>query len=193
MANNKEEQECLELHRTIWGIANNPRGSVDGWDFKQYVLCMLFYRYISENLTQYINQSEYAAGQTYFDYAKISGSEDGFKGLFDDLDVNSNKLGGELARRNEKLVKLMNGVDGIKLGDYKDKAINTSIQLRSKKELINNFISSITSSTKVDDDWRTFVKEQKEQTQLPSLKMKNSKYSLKKIPWIGLMCVNICS
>ena len=56
----------------------------------------------------------------------------------------------------------MNGVDGIKLGDYKDKAINTSIQLRSKKELINNFISSITSSTKVDDDWRTFVKEQKE-------------------------------
>jgi type I restriction enzyme M protein len=45
MADNKKEQERAELHRTIWGIANDLRGSVDGWDFKQYVLGMLFYRY----------------------------------------------------------------------------------------------------------------------------------------------------
>ncbi len=44
MADNKKEQERAELHRTIWGIANDLRGSVDGWDFKQYVLGMLFYR-----------------------------------------------------------------------------------------------------------------------------------------------------
>ena len=44
MADNKKEQEREELHRTIWNIANDLRGSVDGWDFKQYVLGMLFYR-----------------------------------------------------------------------------------------------------------------------------------------------------
>ena len=44
MADNRKEQERDELHRTIWGIANDLRGSVDGWDFKQYVLGMLFYR-----------------------------------------------------------------------------------------------------------------------------------------------------
>ena len=43
---NKKEQERAELHRTIWGIANALRGSVDGWDFKQYILGILFYRYI---------------------------------------------------------------------------------------------------------------------------------------------------
>lgn len=54
----RKEQERAELHRTIWNIANDLRGSVDGWDFKQYVLGMLFYRYISENLTEYINRGE---------------------------------------------------------------------------------------------------------------------------------------
>lgn len=47
-----KEQERAELHRAIWQIANDLRGSVDGWDFKQYVLGMLFYRFISENLTR---------------------------------------------------------------------------------------------------------------------------------------------
>ena len=61
MADHKKEQEREELHRTIWAIANDLRGSVDGWDFKQYVLGMLFYRYISENFTDYINQGEHAA------------------------------------------------------------------------------------------------------------------------------------
>lgn len=42
MADNRKEQERAELHRTIWGIADDLRGSVDGWDFKQYILGMLF-------------------------------------------------------------------------------------------------------------------------------------------------------
>jgi len=180
MADNRKEQERAELHRTIWNIANDLRGSVDGWDFKQYVLGMLFYRYISESLTDYINRSEHEAGNLEFNYAKLtdseaeearkdlvhtkgffilpselfenvliiaagdenlnetlgkafrniessaqgSVSEDDFKGLFDDIDVNSNKLGGTVARRNEKLVKLMNGIGEMKLGDYQDNTID---------------------------------------------------------------------
>lgn len=176
----RKEQERAELHRTIWGIANDLRGSVDGWDFKQYVLGMLFYRYISENLTNYINHGEHEAGNDDFDYAEMSDkeaeearvdlvqtkgffilpselfenvrakapedenlnetlekvfrniessangapSEDDFKGLFDDVDVNSNKLGGTVAKRNERLVKLMNGVGNMKLGDYRDNTID---------------------------------------------------------------------
>lgn len=180
MSNNKKETERAELHRTIWSIANDLRGSVDGWDFKQYVLGVLFYRYISENLTSYINQGEKEAGGEDFDYTNLSDeeaeearedlvntkgffilpsqlfqnvrkhaphdenlnetlervfkniessaqgfdSEDDFKGLFDDVDVNSNKLGGTVAKRNEKLVKLINGVGEMKLGDYKDNTID---------------------------------------------------------------------
>jgi len=180
MTDNKKEQERAELHRTIWNMANDLRGSVDGWDFKQYVLGMLFYRYISENLTDYINRGENEAGNTDFEYSKLSDaeaeearadlvqtrgffilpselfqnarkkavadenlnetlekafrsiessaqggpSEDNFKGLFDDIDVNSNKLGGTVAKRNEKLVKLLNGVGEMKLGDYRDNTID---------------------------------------------------------------------
>ena len=180
MVDNKKEQERDELHRTIWGIANGLRGSVDGWDFKQYVLGMLFYRYISENLTNYINESEVEAGATDFDYAKLSDteaesareelveakgffilpselfcniknkasqdenlnetlekvfrniensaigtdSEPDFKGLFDDMNVNSNKLGGTVKERNEKLVKLINGIASMNLGNYKDNTID---------------------------------------------------------------------
>ncbi len=66
------QQERDALHRTIWRIANELRGSVDGWDFKQYVLGMLFYRFISENLTAYINKEERSGGNPDFDYAKLS-------------------------------------------------------------------------------------------------------------------------
>ncbi len=52
------EAERAELHKTIWRIANDLRGSLDGWDFKSYVLGMLFYRFISENLTAYLNEQE---------------------------------------------------------------------------------------------------------------------------------------
>ena len=180
MADNRKEQERAELHRTIWGIANDLRGSVDGWDFKQYVLGMLFYRYISENLSSYIDRDEHATGDSSFRYAALENedaeraredmvktkgffilpselfenvlkcaagdenlnetletvfknieasaqgteSEHDFKGLFDDIDVNSNKLGGSVANRNEKLVKLMNGVADMKLGNYQDSTID---------------------------------------------------------------------
>lgn len=69
--NNSNKREREELHRAIWSIANDLRGSVDGWDFKQYVLGMLFYRYISENITEYINTNEKEAGNEDFDYASI--------------------------------------------------------------------------------------------------------------------------
>lgn len=180
MADNRKEQERAELHRTIWNIANELRGSVDGWDFKQYVLGMLFYRYISENITAYINAGEWEAGNTDFDYAKLSDSEaelaredmvktkgffilpselfenvrarakddenlnetlervfsnieasaqgtdseDNLKGLFDDIDVNSNKLGSTVAKRNEKLIKIMDSIAEMKLGDYKGNTID---------------------------------------------------------------------
>ena len=75
MADNKKETERAELHRTIWGIANDLRGSVDGWDFKNYVLVMLFYRYISENLASYINAGEIEAGDIDFEYSKLSDEE----------------------------------------------------------------------------------------------------------------------
>ncbi len=52
------EQERAELYSTIWKLANDLRGSVDGWDFKQYILGFLFYRYISENISQYIDKDE---------------------------------------------------------------------------------------------------------------------------------------
>ena len=71
----KKEQERDELHRAIWAIADDLRGSVDGWDFKSYVLGFMFYRYISENLTNYINKGEHAAGNTDFDYIALSDEE----------------------------------------------------------------------------------------------------------------------
>ena len=64
-----KEQERAELHRTIWQIANDLRGSVDGWDFKNYVLGFLFYRFISEDLTAHLNREEAEAGNSDFDYA----------------------------------------------------------------------------------------------------------------------------
>lgn len=173
------EQERAELHRVIWQIANDLRGSVDGWDFKSYVLGMLFYRYISENITAYLNEEAASAGDTNFDYAKLpdadaeaektdivqekgffilpselfenvlrkantddlnevlaktfrniessaqgTDSEDDFKGLFADIDVNSNKLGTTVQKRNEKLLKIMNAIAGLNLGNFTDNTID---------------------------------------------------------------------
>ena len=75
MNNNKSVQEREEIHKAIWSIADDLRGSVDGWDFKAYVLGTMFYRYISENITHYINEGEIKAGATDFDYAKLSNEE----------------------------------------------------------------------------------------------------------------------
>lgn len=180
MIDTKKEQEREELHRAIWAIADELRGAVDGWDFKNYVLGTMFYRYISENLCSYINSGEIEAGNQDFDYAvmpdeeaeearedlvqskgffilpselfanvcaravqdenlnetlervfrhieesaKGSSSESSFAGLFDDYDVNSNKLGSTVAKRNKKLVKLLNGVAAMKLGNVKDHEID---------------------------------------------------------------------
>ena len=179
MADIRKEQEREELHRAIWSIADDLRGSVDGWDFKNYVLGTMFYRYISENFCAYINTGEHAAGNTDFDYAQMadadaeeartglieekgffilpselfcnvckrasgdenlnetlerifrhieesargSAAEDNFAGLFDDFDVNSNKLGANVAKRNERLVKLLIGVADMKLA-YKNNEID---------------------------------------------------------------------
>jgi type I restriction enzyme M protein len=71
----RKETERAELHKTIWRIANDLRGSVDGWDFKSYVLGMLFYRFISENLTGYLNEQERKAGSADFDYAALSDTD----------------------------------------------------------------------------------------------------------------------
>lgn len=180
MADMKKEQQREELHRAIWAIADELRGAVDGWDFKNYVLGTMFYRYISESLCNYINAGEVEAGNAGFDYAKLSDTEaeearqglveeKGFfilpselfcnvraraaqdenlnetletvfrhiegsaqgsaaegsmAGLFDDFDVNSNKLGATVAKRNEKLVKLLDGVNDMKLGDVRDHDID---------------------------------------------------------------------
>ena len=177
---NLKEQERTKLHNTIWRIANELRGSVDGWDFKAYVLGFLFYRFISENLVNYLNAEERKTGVADFNYAEISDdqaefgreetvndkgfyilpselfenvrkrakndenlnetlskifrnieqsakgfdSEDDFRGLFDDLDVNSNKLGPTVARRNERLVKLMNAIGELELGKFEDNTID---------------------------------------------------------------------
>lgn len=187
MADNKKEQERAELHKSIWSIADDLRGSVDGWDFKSYVLGTMFYRFISENLTNYINDGEIKAGNASFDYADLSdsdaemarqglveekgffilpselfvnvrkrapqdenlnetlervfnniensakghSSEVDFAGLFDDFDVNSNKLGATVAKRNEKLVKLLDGIGNMNLGDYKDNTIDALSDLVS--------------------------------------------------------------
>ena len=63
------QQQRDALHRQIWAIANDVRGAVDGWDFKQFVLGALFYRFISENFTNYIE-----AGDDSVDYAAMPDS-----------------------------------------------------------------------------------------------------------------------
>ena len=180
MTESTKESERAELHKTIWRIANDLRGSVDGWDFKSYVLGMLFYRFISENLTAYINKGEHAAGDVDFNYADLpdsdaamalretvdekgffilpsdlfenvrrdaphnpnlnetlanafaniensaagTSSEGDLKGLFDDLDVNSNRLGNSVMQRNEKLVKLLDAVGDLPLGNFGEHTID---------------------------------------------------------------------
>ncbi|QDG64000.1 type I restriction-modification system subunit M [Pseudarthrobacter sp. NIBRBAC000502771] len=180
MADATKEAQRAELHKTIWRIANDLRGSVDGWDFKSYVLGILFYRFVSENLTVYLNDLEVAAGDADFDYTKLSDSdaefgrkdtvaekgfyilpselfvnvrkraaqdenlnetlaaifkniegsasgtdsEDDLKGLFDDLDVNSSKLGNTVDKRNKKIVGLLDAIGDLPLGNFHDHTID---------------------------------------------------------------------
>ena len=69
------EQQRAELHRTIWKIADDLRGSVDGWEFKSYVLGTLFYRYISESIVEYINALQKEAGVEDFDYTLMDDAD----------------------------------------------------------------------------------------------------------------------
>ncbi len=180
MVDMRKEQEREELHRAIWSIADDLRGSTSGWEFKSFVLGMMFYRYISENLTNYVNKNQADSGEVGFDYAafsdeeaeeareslvdskgffilpselfcnvrkraaqdenlnmtlekvfrhiedsaKGSESEGDFDGLFDDIDVNSKDLGATVAKRNANLVKLLNGVGEMKLGNYQENTID---------------------------------------------------------------------
>lgn len=72
---NKENREIKELQNKIWKIADDVRGAVDGWDFKQYVLGILFYRFISENMAAYFDKAEHEAGDLEFSYANLSDEE----------------------------------------------------------------------------------------------------------------------
>ncbi len=183
MSETTRDQQRAELHKTIWSIADDLRGSVDGWDFKQYILCTLFYRFISENLCAYLAEEDgvdYAAmpddqaewgrkdtvdekgffilpselfcnilkrvdkdgmrltedGQDLNElltqvFRNIEGSavgtnsEDDLKGLFDDMDVNSAKLGNSVIERNKKLVKLISKIGSLDFGGaFKDNSID---------------------------------------------------------------------
>jgi len=72
-------QQRAELQRQIWAIANDVRGSVDGWDFKQYVLGTLFYRFISENFVGYIT-----GGDDSVNYAAMDDSDENIIAAKDD-------------------------------------------------------------------------------------------------------------
>lgn len=171
----EKEQEREVLHRAIWAIAEELRGSVDGWDFRNYVLGAMFYRYISENIADHL-ESDYVGmsdddaqslkykmieekgflilpselfcnvtkrvnaepewarehlGETLRDiFQHIEDSATGtkagacFAGLFDDFDINSNKLGSTVTKRNETLIRLLNGIASMSLGSIRNHNID---------------------------------------------------------------------
>jgi len=196
-------QQKQELFKTIWAIANELRGSVDGWDFKQYVLGMLFYRYISENITDYINRLQHEAGIEDFDYAAFgdedalqakedivrekgffilpsqlfcnvrrrakedtnlnetlsavfaaieqsavgTASEDDMRGLFEDLDVNSTKLGNTVQKRNERLCKILNAIGDMNLGSSSPSSSSSSSSPSSSSSSSSSSSPSSSSSS----------------------------------------------
>ncbi len=194
---NKETVQRAELHRKIWSIADNVRGAVDGWDFKQYILGILFYRFISENMTEFFNFAEHEAGDLNFDYAKLSdkeaeldfrpgtvedkgffilpsqlfenvvknaktnenlntdlanifksiegsatgfASEDDIKGLFEDVDTTSNRLGSTVAEKNKRLTDILTGIAEINFGDFKSNDIDAFGD--AYEYLISNYASN---------------------------------------------------
>lgn len=72
MFDTTKSKETDKLHRAIWSIAEKLRGTLDGWDFKNYVLYTMFYQYLSENLRSYINEIKQDDTGTFFDYANLS-------------------------------------------------------------------------------------------------------------------------
>ena len=194
---NNETTQRAELHRKIWAIADNVRGAVDGWDFKQYILGILFYRFISENITEFFNAAEREAGDLDFNYADISdeeaekdfrpntvedkgffilpsqlfenvvenasdnenlntdlanifkaiegsavgfASEDAIKGLFEDVDTTSNRLGGTVAEKNKRLTDILKGIAEINFGDFQSNDIDAFGD--AYEYLISNYASN---------------------------------------------------
>lgn len=178
---NGQATQRAELHRRIWAIADDVRGAVDGWDFKQYILGILFYRFISENITEFFNSAEHEAGDLEFDYADLSDeeaeedfrpstveykgffilpsqlfqnvvetardndnlnidlanifkdieasaigypSEDDIKGLFEDIDTTSNRLGGTVAEKNKRLADILTGIANLNFEDFESSDID---------------------------------------------------------------------
>jgi len=194
---NNETTQRAELHRKIWAIADNVRGAVDGWDFKQYILGILFYRFVSENITEFFNAAEREAGDLDFNYAEISdeeaekdfrpntvedkgffilpsqlfenvvknasdnenlntdlanifkaiegsavgfASEDAIKGLFEDVDTTSNRLGGTVAEKNKRLTDILKGIAEINFGDFQSNDIDAFGD--AYEYLISNYASN---------------------------------------------------
>ena len=200
MNNTKGSNEMMqrtELHRKIWSIADNVRGAVDGWDFKQYILGILFYRFISENMVEFFNKAEHEAGDLEFNYADISDeeaeedfrpntvedkgffilpsqlfqnvvktarnnenlntdlanifksieasaigfeSENDIKGLFEDVDTTSNRLGGTVAEKNTRLADILTGISEINFGSFQHNDIDAFGD--AYEYLISNYASN---------------------------------------------------
>ena len=192
-----EMTQRAELHRKIWSIADNVRGAVDGWDFKQYILGILFYRFISENMVEFFNKAEHEAGDLEFNYADISDeeaeedfrpntvedkgffilpsqlfqnvvktarnnenlntdlanifksieasaigfeSENDIKGLFEDVDTTSNRLGGTVAEKNTRLADILTGISEINFGSFQHNDIDAFGD--AYEYLISNYASN---------------------------------------------------
>lgn len=170
------QNQRQELQRNIWSIADQVRGAVDGWDFKQYILGILFYRFISENFQNYIEASDpevhyadypdeaitpdiiddavktkgyYIAPSQLFSnvvktarenddlntklkeiFAAIEASAVGYvsendiKGLFDDLDTTSNRLGNTVKEKNKRLADVLEGINQLNFGRFEDNQID---------------------------------------------------------------------
>ncbi len=121
------QTERAELHKTIWKIANDLRGSVDGWEFKAYVLGSIFYRFISENICDYFNQRMHDLGHHDFNYADMDdeqakgGKEDavqtkGFFMLPSQLFQNVVKTADEDENLNEKLTNIFRAIESSAIG-----------------------------------------------------------------------------
>ena len=121
------QQERAELHKTIWKIANDLRGSVDGWEFKAYVLGSIFYRFISENICDYIHQLMDEAGQPDFDYTAIDDNmaenirqkmveEKGYFILPSQLFQNVAKNAGKDENLNEHLTNIFRSIEASAIG-----------------------------------------------------------------------------
>ena len=151
-------QQRDELHNKIWKIANEVRGAVDGWDFKQFVLGTLFYRYISENFTDYIE-----GGDDSINYAEIPDSvitseikDDAVKtkGYFiypSQLFVNIVKTANTNPNLNTDLKAIFDAIENSAVGYASEKSVvglfadfdTTSTRLGSTVEEKNSRLSAV--------------------------------------------------